>query len=210
MSRLYLVRHGENIANITKEFSYKKVDYSLTDKGIVQAKNIAKYCKKMGFSKIYSSPLKRAIETAEIIASELHEKVEILENFREINVGDLEGRKDISGAWDIHNKIVDEWLNGNYEPYMPNGENAFELAERFINGIKYILSNNVENNKHLIIGHGMNFFVGTMELCKITNRREYYERENRNCSITTIEVAKNDKSIYGKLLEWASIKYLDE
>ena len=33
MNTLYLIRHGENLANITKEFSHRLVDYSLTPKG---------------------------------------------------------------------------------------------------------------------------------------------------------------------------------
>lgn len=37
MNIIYLVRHGENKANLTKEFSYKKVDYPLTPKGVIQA-----------------------------------------------------------------------------------------------------------------------------------------------------------------------------
>jgi broad specificity phosphatase PhoE len=37
MTRVYLVRHGENKANITKEFSSRKVDYPLTPKGRLQA-----------------------------------------------------------------------------------------------------------------------------------------------------------------------------
>ena len=37
MNRVYLVRHGENLAHLTKEFSYRKVDYPLTPKGVMQA-----------------------------------------------------------------------------------------------------------------------------------------------------------------------------
>ena len=33
-NRIYLVRHGENLANITKEFSHRRVDYPLTARGI--------------------------------------------------------------------------------------------------------------------------------------------------------------------------------
>jgi broad specificity phosphatase PhoE len=43
MTTLYLVRHGENLANITKEFSYRAVDYPLTPKGILQAEQTAEY-----------------------------------------------------------------------------------------------------------------------------------------------------------------------
>ena len=41
MTHLYLIRHGENLANLTKEFSYLKVDYPLTPKGKLQAAQTA-------------------------------------------------------------------------------------------------------------------------------------------------------------------------
>ena len=42
INRIYLVRHGENRANLTKEFSYRLVDYPLTEKGILQAQQTAR------------------------------------------------------------------------------------------------------------------------------------------------------------------------
>ena len=47
---IYLVRHGENTANITKEFSYKLVDYSLTAKGVQQAEQTAEYFKAVSYT----------------------------------------------------------------------------------------------------------------------------------------------------------------
>src|SRR4051812_45611032 len=90
MTRLYLVRHGENLANLTKEFSYKLVVHSLTDKGVLQAGQTALYFMGKQIDAIYSSPLKRAAETAQIIAAELGLPITTMENFREVNVGDLE------------------------------------------------------------------------------------------------------------------------
>ena len=72
MHTIYWVRHGENKANITKEFSYKYVDYSLTPKGIQQAQQTARFFRNKNIQTIYTSPLKRAVETAEIIARALH------------------------------------------------------------------------------------------------------------------------------------------
>src|SRR5438046_2904114 len=89
---LYLIRHGENPANLTKEFSYKLVDYSLTTKGRVQAEQTALFFRDKHIDEIYSSPLRRAKETADIISEELHVPVTVMEQFREINIGDLEGK----------------------------------------------------------------------------------------------------------------------
>ena len=60
MNTLYLIRHGENPANITKEFSHRLVDYSLTPKGVLQAQQTGEYFKNKQIDAIYCSPLKRA------------------------------------------------------------------------------------------------------------------------------------------------------
>ncbi|MCB0198167.1 MAG: histidine phosphatase family protein, partial [Anaerolineae bacterium] len=64
----YLVRHGENPANITKEFSYRDVDYSLTPKGVLQAQQTAAHFRNVPVDAVVASPLKRTRETAAIIA----------------------------------------------------------------------------------------------------------------------------------------------
>ncbi len=82
MNTIYLIRHGENKANLTREFSCKKVDYPLTPKGIIQAQQTAEYFRDKHIDEIYASPLKRARETAEIIAEALGLKVVVMEQFR--------------------------------------------------------------------------------------------------------------------------------
>ena len=71
---LYLVRHGENPANVRREFSYKILDYSLNERGVRQAEQTAAYFSNgdVKVDVIFSSPLKRAMETAQIIGQLLY------------------------------------------------------------------------------------------------------------------------------------------
>ncbi len=64
-TRIYLVRHGENLANITKEFSYRTVDYPLTSKGALQAEQTAERFIGQGIGAIYASPLLRASDSGD-------------------------------------------------------------------------------------------------------------------------------------------------
>ncbi len=70
---IYFVRHGESEANQRGVFAGQKEDSILTEKGKEQARATAQEIKKenLKIDKIISSPLKRAKETAEIIASEI-------------------------------------------------------------------------------------------------------------------------------------------
>ena len=114
MNKVYLVRHGENLANITKEFSYKLVDYALTEKGRVQAQQTADYLASQNIDEIFSSPLKRATQTAEYIAKKLNKQYEIIEQFREVNVGKLEKKAPDKNSWDIYLKDAqaEYWSTG--------------------------------------------------------------------------------------------------
>jgi broad specificity phosphatase PhoE len=207
MINVYLVRHGENKANITKEFSYKKVDYPLTEKGKIQAEQTAQYLADTAFASIYSSPLSRAIETATIIGASINKTIQIKEQFREVNVGDLEDLPPTKENWSTFLDIVDQWIIGNYQVSFPNGENYNQLSERFIDGIMKIVDNNREGNV-LIVGHGMNFIQGVMELAQIKDRRGFYNIKNYNCSISKIEIDTKESIINAKVKEWALISHL--
>jgi broad specificity phosphatase PhoE len=86
MPTIYLVRHGENPANLTRQFSCRLVDYSLTPRGVQQAEQTALYFGRLPIGAVFASPLKRAVETATIIAQPLELEVQLLEQFREVNV----------------------------------------------------------------------------------------------------------------------------
>jgi broad specificity phosphatase PhoE len=206
MNRIYLVRHGENYANITKEFSYKLVDYDLTEKGKKQAQQTAEYFKFKNIDYIYSSPLKRAIQTAEYISKSLEKTYEVIEGFRELNVGDLEKSKPDKYSWDIYFKVTNDWYSGKKEARFPNGENYFTLYNRFIKGLEYVTQNKKDKNI-IIVGHGGIFTACILDLCSIKDRNEFVNRQNHNCSISEIVFdKKRNRDV--KLIRWADCSHL--
>ena len=207
MNKIILVRHGENVANITKEFSYKTVDYSLTEKGILQAEQTAEFLKTKKIDFIYSSPLKRAYETAEIIAKTLNKSFEINENFRELNVGILEGMKPDKNTWNIFFNVIQKWLTGISSESFPEGENLDQLTKRFKNGIMDI-SYGKNEKIILVVGHGGIFTNGIIELSKITNKKEFYNKDNNNCSISELIVEINKSELSIEILDWANVDHL--
>ena len=86
------LRHGESIGNAESRWQ-GQMDYALTDKGRAQVRVLAERWKSeaVKFSLIIASPLVRAKETAEIIASALDAKVEIDPILLERNIGEMEG-----------------------------------------------------------------------------------------------------------------------
>jgi alpha-ribazole phosphatase len=66
MGKLILVRHGESELNMENIF-FGHLDPKLTEKGQGQAQKTKEILSNINYKEIYSSPLKRAVETAEII-----------------------------------------------------------------------------------------------------------------------------------------------
>src|SRR3712207_574020 len=89
--KLYFVRHGETEWNTQRRFQGRK-NSPLTAKGKEQAKKIAEELKEIPFTSLYSSSLERAKKTAQEIQKGREIPVEIMDEFIEISMGDLEGR----------------------------------------------------------------------------------------------------------------------
>ena len=105
MSRLFVVRHGETDYN--RDGRYQgRIDVSLNDTGRAQAAQAASELESCGITHIYSSPLKRARETAEILNARLQLPVAIIEELSERALGRFEGQtkaeiaRQVPGIWD--------------------------------------------------------------------------------------------------------------
>lgn len=154
---LHVVRHGENPANVNREFSYTLIDYSLNEKGILQAEQAALALREQDIHEIYSSPLKRAVETAEIIAAPLGLPVSIMEEFRENNVGDLESQPPSAENWALHDRIIADWYAGRHDSAFPGGEDFLTLLARVKRGLTAILAadtGTVGERQIAIVAHG--------------------------------------------------------
>lgn len=94
--KLYFVRHGESEANLLREFSNRGLKHGLTDKGRTQAAELAQKLKETPVTKIFSSPLLRAVQTTEILAASLSKPYQLTGALREYDCGVLEGKSPIS------------------------------------------------------------------------------------------------------------------
>ncbi|GCE28363.1 hypothetical protein KDA_38470 [Dictyobacter alpinus] len=204
---IYLIRHGENPANINHEFSYKKVDYSLTPKGRLQAQQTAEYFQHKQIDEIYASPLKRAQETAQAIADVKQLPITLIESFREINIGDLEGQAPSDENWQLHNHIVQDWVDGQHDRTFPGGENYTSLLGRMRNGLRQV-STGKSGKNIIVVGHGGIFTRTIKDICPDLDLAVLFATENYNCSITEIELLTTNDQVSGTVKVWASFDHL--
>jgi broad specificity phosphatase PhoE len=70
--KITFVRHGESVANLLNKFSNRGLRHGLTERGRTQATALARQLGNLPVSRILSSPLLRAVQTAEILARDLN------------------------------------------------------------------------------------------------------------------------------------------
>lgn len=87
---IVLVRHGETDWNRERRFQ-GHADVPLNDEGRRQARELADRLADETYAAAYSSPLRRAIETAQILASQLRFEVEPRDGLKEVDVGSWSG-----------------------------------------------------------------------------------------------------------------------
>ena len=207
MTHLYLIRHGENLADLTKEFSYRKVDYPLTPKGKLQAEQTARVLQDRDIAAVYSSPLRRAYETAVELSTLLDQDVVVMEQFRELNVGDLEGQPVTPEAWLVHNEVLRAWRRGELDVAFPGGEDFWAVWQRVSDGYREVVTAH-PGQAVAIFAHGGVFATTIKGLCPDADLTELLRQENHNCSITEAEVAFQGDKLNGRLLQWAACDHL--
>lgn len=207
MNTVYLVRHGENLANIEHVLSHRLVDYPLTSRGELQARQTAQFFAGQPVQEIYTSPLKRARQTAEIIAEPLGLAVTVVEDFREVNVGELE-KTSSPADWELHNEIIRGWIKGDHERRFPGGEDYHELLGRMRSGLKQVAG--IKDERHiLVVGHGGMFTFTMKDLCPSVAPVELLQNPMVNCAVSTLEVPGEGEGPM-RLVKWADHGHLSD
>jgi probable phosphoglycerate mutase len=214
---LFLVRHGENKANVTREFSYKKVDYPLTELGVRQAEQTAAYFAGMTgdqrIDAIFSSPLKRAVQTAEIIGAATGHGVTVIEELREINCGEFDGAPPTDALWEHHDRILRSWRDGDHSAQFPGGEDFHMLRARARKALAQTVVDR-SGQRLLIVAHGGIIGASLKDICRELDDDLVWRVPNRNCAVTELELhaghpAGDIDSAWGVLKRWADCAHLN-
>lgn len=141
---LYVARHGQTVWN-TENKVCGITDVELTEKGKEQAKDLACEVERNDISFIISSPLKRAVETSEIVSAICNIPFQIDDRLIEQNYGIYEGT-------DRNNE---DFLNNKrcFAFKYPNGESMMQVAYR-IYGLMDEIKCKYRDQNVLIISHG--------------------------------------------------------
>lgn len=117
--------------------------------------------KDLEIAAVYSSPLKRAFDTAMAISSHHGLVVQVEPDLREIEVGELEGVP-IAELGNNFSQFLMQWRQGGGSEKLPGGESVVDLADRVWATIQRILERH-NMQTVVVVGH---YFVVLVAICK--------------------------------------------
>lgn len=148
--KIYVIRHGLTELNKQKKVN-GEIDEPLASEGIKQAEEAILQVPK-AIQQIYSSPLLRAKQTAEIISSKLKIPISLIEELTEVRMGPkLAGKswEEMEGGLELKEKHRS--VQFDYTPF--GGERVADVKKRLISFLKKIKGKH-KDNEVLIVTHG--------------------------------------------------------
>lgn len=149
--KLYLLRHGETQMNVRGAFCGFS-DPPLSDTGKRQARQISATFSGKHFDRIYSSPLKRAVETAQIVTGSTENDFVLMPAFKEMNFGNWEGLT-YSQIKASDSAYVKAWEENNLDTPCLGGESMRMFHERVISAFKPFCTSLSESDTILLVAH---------------------------------------------------------
>lgn len=152
---MFLIRHAESEANASRTFAARVIDPPLSPKGVTDAERIAERLASEGIRRIYSSPLRRALQTAQALASRSHLDFEVLLDLREVDVGVLDGKSSKSKAnWEIYERVLERWSVGDMEAAFEGGESLGEVRAR-ARRVLEVLNSGSDSGRIAVVTHAV-------------------------------------------------------
>jgi probable phosphoglycerate mutase len=187
--RLFIIRHGETLWNTEGRFQGQR-DTELSELGLSQAGKVAAFLAPHRFESIVSSPLRRAVITAEKIAAACGVSgVEVYPGLTEINHGDWEGllATEVASRWP---DVIKAWHASPHMVVMPGvgGESLMGVQLRAAAAVEEIAKK--YTGDVCVVAHDA---VIKVLLCRFLDAplSSFWNFQIANCSVSVVEIREN-------------------
>lgn len=150
MTRVYLVRHGTTDWN-KEEIFRGRLDCKLNETGQAEARALAEYFRDIRLQAIYSSPLSRAMETAQAVAEAKALQVVPHPEFIDIDFGEWQGLP-LKEVREKYSELYRLWRERPEAIHFPGGENLARVRARAGEGLQKVVRENPDKTA-LILSH---------------------------------------------------------
>lgn len=150
MAKLLLIRHGQTTGNSAERF-WGRTDVALSEVGLQQAERLRNRLAGEKIDAVYTSSLRRALQTAEIIAAWREVVITPCPELREIDFGRIEGLTfdEISQQFP---EIAGAWFHPDLSLRFPGGESFIDLNSR-VAAFLPRLAGHAQGETVLIVAH---------------------------------------------------------
>ncbi|NLX84087.1 MAG: histidine phosphatase family protein [Synergistaceae bacterium] len=134
---IYLIRHGESVGNRENRIR-GRFDFPLNENGLAQANALASVMRDKKIEYVYTSPLKRALTTAEIISNNCKCPLYVDDSFCNIKLGPWEGRlkSEIAAS---EPQLWKTWINDPESLFFEGAETLDEVMDRSLKGMEQLI-----------------------------------------------------------------------
>jgi alpha-ribazole phosphatase/probable phosphoglycerate mutase len=150
-TKIWLIRHGTPDLAV-RGVCYGRLDVGLAAEGRRQLTLLSERLRSEPLAAIYSSPRKRTIESAAILAAHHRCRVQTVEDLREINFGDFEGLS-YAEIEQRYPELYRHWMDRPTEVEFPNGESFARMCARVMAALT-VLRDRHAGQSVAIVTHG--------------------------------------------------------
>jgi len=190
LTRIVIIRHGQTAWNEGDGERFRgRADIELDQKGINQAKATATRIAQWKIDAIYSSPLKRTLNTAETVAEPLRLPVQPLEGLIDVDYGKWQGLS-LEEAASNDYKLYDLWLQSPHMVTFPLGENLEQVRKRAVAAVNTILPKHPEQTI-ILVSHKV---VCKVLLCYFLglDNSHFWQVQQDTCAINIVDINDNN------------------
>lgn len=200
---LYVVRHGESTHNAEGRIQGQS-DPSLSELGCRQGTRAAETLRSVHFDAIYSSPLRRAAETAEILAKQDSLEIHYDDRLMEVHVGHVQDKRR-EEVMQFHPEVVPGWRSGQLDFRFPGGESRSEVIARGKAVFEEICR--AGHQQAILFSHGGLILAAMKALLGIPSDQPPHAL--RNASITKLRVTPSENgTLEAELLDFDNTDHL--
>lgn len=189
-TQLYLIRHGEVEERYHKIFGGCRIDMSLSPRGILHGKAIAKWLADTKLDAVYASPMTRVRQTMAPLLAQRDMEPNIIDDLREMDFGDWTGCH-WEGIQERFGVSAFDWLEIIEDFGIPNGETAQHLKDRVRPALLRILGENPHRSAAIFCHGGIIRIILALLLEMPLKFMAHFNVEYG--SISTVEIDPNKK-----------------
>ena len=185
MTEIIIARHGQTEWNVGEVFR-GTIDIELDETGLKQAELLAEYLSGRKIDAVYTSPLKRALKTAEAIAKYHNLNVRISPGLMDFNFGEWQGLTH-QEVKDRYKGLYEKWVQNPEQVVTPGGESLDDVRGRVLGVVNEVTAR--YKDSVVMVAHRV---VNKVLICALLglDNSHFWNIRQDTCGMTTFTYEK--------------------